>query len=731
MSDGAPGGIDTHGLTPFFEPQSVAVIGASRDPEKVGGSVLANLIAAGFAGRIVPVNARGGSVQGLPAVPSVRLADGPIDLAVIAVPAPDVLAALKDCVASGVRGAVVLSAGFREMGEDGRAREAELRAWLRDQPLRVLGPNCVGWIRPQARLNVTFAPGMPEPGGIAFISHSGALAVAILDWSRARRMGFSLFASLGNQADLTETDVLRAAADDPATRVIAAYIEGLADGRAFFEALREVVTRKPVVVLKTGRSSEAARAVASHTGALAGSDRAFDAAIRQAGAIRAATLEELFEVARALDMQPLPRGGRLLILTNGGGLGVVAADAAAQAGLAVPALPPDAQERLRAVLPATASVANPVDIVGDADEARFRDALRAVGGEVADAALVLLTAQAATDSRAVARAIIDATRGWSVPVAGAFVGGALMTPGAAVLEDAGIPCYAFPERAVAALAGMSRFAERRRQSRMRAVRAPRADAPPAEAIRCVAALRALGTPRLGLLELQALLSAYGIAVATARLARTPAEAGGLAAEVGVPVALKLVSPAIVHKTDVGGVRLGLGSSREVVEATEAMLARARAERPDAPIDGVLVQPMVKGGQELLLGAVHDPQFGPVVMVGFGGIYVEVLQDVAARLAPIEPAEAQAMLDELRMAPALHGARGGPAVDLSALGQTIARFSRLAAELTDLTEVELNPLIARPDGVIAVDARATLRCRAGDGLSHPGVAATPRSSPRDP
>jgi acetyltransferase len=690
-------------LAPFFEPASVAVIGASRDPGKVGGSVLANLTAAGFEGRIVPVNARADTVQGLPAVPSLLDVEGPIDLAVVAVPAPQVLGVLKECASRGVGGAIVISAGFRESRGEGEAREAELRAWLRGQSLRVLGPNCLGWIRPARRLNVTFAPGMPYAGRIAFVSQSGALAVAILDWSRAHRMGFSLFASLGNQADVTETDVLRAVADDPETRVIVAYLEGVADGRAFYEALGAATAVKPVVVLKAGRSPEGARAVSSHTGALAGSDRAFDVAVRQAGAFRARTIEELFDLARAVESQPAPRGRRLLVVTNGGGLGIVATDAAREAGLVVAPLAEPARARLRAVLPPMASVANPVDLVGDADAARFGNALRAAREADVDAALVLLTAQAATDSANVARAIIGATRGWSIPVATAFVGGGRVAAGAAALDEASIPCYPFPERAAAALAGMVSLAERRAARRAPAARGP----VPAAAERHVTALRRAGARPLGLLDLVPVLAAYAIPVAAPVRAPTPDGAAALAPSVGFPLAMKIVSPDITHKTDVGGVRLGLRSADEVREAAEAMLARVRAERPGARIDGVLLQPMAPAGKELLLGAVRDAQFGPMVVVGFGGVYVEVFQDTAARLAPIDAEDALAMLDELRLAPLLRGARGEPPVDRPMLADTISRFSRLAVDLGDLAEIELNPLVASAGGVIAVDARATL------------------------
>ncbi len=690
-------------LAPFFDPRSVAVIGASRDPSKVGGSVLANLRSAAFDGRVLPVNVRAEVVQGLAAFPSLLAVDGPVDLAVITVPAPAVLPALKECVAKGVPAAVVISAGFRENGEEGRKREGELREWLGRQPIRVLGPNCLGWIRPSRRLNVTFAPGMPQAGNIAFVSHSGALAVAILDWAQERRMGFSLFASLGNQADITESDVLGAVARDDETRVIVGYIEGVAEGRRFFETLREAAALKPVVLLKAGRSAEGARAVSSHTGALAGSDRAFDAAVRQAGAVRAGSVEELFDLARGLASQPLPRGRRLLVVTNGGGLGIVSTDAARESGLEVAPLDDPVRRRLDALLPPTASVVNPVDLVGDADAARYSNALHAIGPSAADAVLVVLTAQAATDSIGVARAVIGATRGWPIPLAGAFVGGARVAAGARALEDAGIPCYPFPEPAVKTLAGMALLAERR----ARPPETPRVTVRPAEASERLARLKAAGRSQLGMVDLAPLLDSYRIPCAAPRPAATAAEAAAVAEGMGFPVALKVRSPDITHKTEVGGVRLGLRSADEVATATAEMLARVKAARPAATIEGVLVQPMVEGGKELLLGMVRDSQFGPTVMVGFGGIYVEVLKDTAMRLCPVQVSEARAMLDELRMAPLLHGVRGEAPVDMRALSEAICRFAQLAVDLPELAEIEVNPLVAGPAGVIAVDARARL------------------------
>ena len=420
---------------------------------------------------------------------------------------------------------------------------------------------------------------------------------------------------LGNQADLTESDILEAAADDPETQVIVAYLEGLADGRRFFDALRATAARKPVVLLKAGRSPEGVRAVSSHTGALAGSDVAFDAAVRQAGAVRARSVEELFDLARSLASQPLPRGRRLLVVTNGGGLGVIATDAARDAGLEVTALDSVAQARLRAALPSTASVANPVDLVGDADAARYANALHAIGPDArTDAALVIMTVQAATDAVGIARAILGAIRGWSRPVVAALVGGDRVAPGIRILEEAGVPCFSFPEPAVTALAGMALVAERVRpqipESRPRTM--------PAGARAAVDRLQAAGPAKLGLLELAPLLTAYDIPVLTPQLAESAEEAAAIAAHLSCPVALKIASPDISHKTDVGGVSLGVTSPTEVARIAGDMLTRVRQHRPDATIQGLLVQPMAPPGKELLLGALHDAQFGPLVVVGLGG-----------------------------------------------------------------------------------------------------------------
>jgi acetyl coenzyme A synthetase (ADP forming)-like protein len=693
----------TASLDAFFNPRAVAVVGASHDPSKVGGSVLANLRAGGFTGRIVAVNAARPSVQGMTTKPSLLHVEESIDLAVVAVPAGAVQTVLQHCVARGIRAAIVISAGFREAGAEGREREAKLRAWLRGQPLRVLGPNCLGWIRPAAGLNLTFAPGMPRPGGLGFVSHSGALLTAILDWSGERPLGFSLFASVGNQADVTETEVLGALADDGETRVILGYFEGVADGRAFFETLRRAAAQKPCVVLKTGRSAEGARAVASHTGALAGSDEAFDAAVRQAGALRVHTLEELFDVARVLAAGRRPSGSRLVIATNGGGLGILATDAARAAGLDVAPLDTPIHARLLSALPAHAALTNPVDLIGDADPARYGVALQALDNPDASC-LIMLAPQAATDATGVARAILGATRTWTSPVVAVFAGGPRVRAGAQALEEGGIPCFSFPERAVRALAGMTTLSARRRRV------APALMPPAASDVAAMrAAVRGLPAGALGFLEAAPLLTAYGIAVLDARGATSPGEAAAVAAAMDGAVALKIASPDISHKSDVRGVVLDLRDPEAVRAAANAMLSRVRAARPDARVRGFMVQRMASpDGFHLLLGMVRDLQFGPLVVLGFGGIYVEVLKDTATRLAPIDRADALLMIRELRMAPALEGARGMPAARLDALADTISRFSWLVTDADDLAELEINPLLAGPAGTVALDVRATRR-----------------------
>ena len=690
-------------LAPFFEARTVAIIGASRSPAKVGGSVLANLIAGGFSGRIVPVNRAASVVQGLPAVHSIADVPGRVDLAAVVVPSREVLPALQACADKKVGAAVVISAGFREVGGTGAAREVELRTWLASQRLRVLGPNCLGWIRPAQRLNLTFAPDMPREGRIAFVSHSGALAVALLDWARDLDLGFSLFASLGNQADVTESDVLDAAAADPETRVIAAYIEGVPDGARFLSALHAAAQQKPVVLLKAGRSAGGARAVMSHTGAIAGSDRAFDAAVRRAGAVRAQTVEELFDLARFFATQPLPRGRRVAIVTNGGGLGIVAADAATAAGLAVEPFGAEVDRRLDQALPATATVHNPLDLIGDADADRYGAALAGLTADAADALLVILTAQAATDAGAVARVIASGVQGWSIPVMASFVGGPHVAAGRAALESAGIPSYPFPERAVQALGRAAELAECRRRRACRRGVIPLRLTDPAQ--RQLRALGARGPGALGMPELASLLEATGIPTLPMRFAATPDEAAAAAAEIGVPVALKIASPDVSHKTDVGGVRLGLPSAAAVHSAVGAMLAEVRHKRPRARIEGVVVQKMAGEGHELLLGMVRDAQFGPLVVVGFGGVFVETVSDTSARPAPVDADDAREMLDELKMAPLLRGARGRSPVDRDALVAAIVAFGALAAEAGELSELEINPLVAGPDGVVAVDARA--------------------------
>ena len=617
----------------------------------------------------------------------------------IAVPAVDVLPALVQCVAKGVGGAVVISAGFREVGGEGARREAQLREWLRGQPIRVLGPNCLGWIRPARRLNVTFAPGMPEPGGIAFLSHSGALAVAILDWARDRRVGFSLFASLGNQADVNESDLLDAVAADAETRVIAGYIEGVADGRRFLDALRRAAAVKPVVLLKAGRSAEGARAVSSHTGALAGSDRAFDAAVRQAGALRVDTVAELFDVARGLASQPLPRGRRLVVVTNGGGLGIVATDAARAAGFTMEPPAEPLRRRLAEGLPATAGLGNPVDLVGDADARRYGHALHTSGSDGADAMLVLLTPQAATDAASVARTIAGATLGWSIPVVAAFVGGARVAPGVRTLEEAGIPCYAFPEPAVKTLAGMVRLGERRR-----AVPAPFVPSVDPAAARAwlAASGRSGGAPAR-----HARAAAAARRVRHPRRRRPPGHGGrrrdGRRGASRIPGSAE-DRLARHHPQDRGrrrgprSRRRARGPRRGVGDAGARGGGAAAGDDPRAPrrADGSERQGAAAGRRaRRAVGPGPDGRARRDLRRGHGRYRGGPGPGLSRRggRAPRRAAD--------RAPP-----RPRP-VDRPALAGIISRFSQLLVDLPELAEIEINPLMTSPDGAIAMDARARL------------------------
>jgi len=693
-------------LERLFAPRSVAVVGASRDPDKVGYRVVENLLKGGFEGAIYPINPTATEILGRRVHPSLSDIGAPVDLAVIVLPAPLVLPTLEACAAQGIGAAIVISAGFKEVGDAGAQLEAALRKRVRELGVRVLGPNCLGLIVTDSKLNATFAKDMPASGGIAFVSQSGALCTAALDWAVGLGIGFSALVSLGNKADLSEAEILEVLADDPKTRVIVGYLEAVEDGQRFLQVAGEASRKKPVVFFKAGTTEGGARAASSHTGALAGADRAYEAAFKQAGVIRARSLHELFDFARVFASLPLPRGNRIAIVTNAGGPGIVAADACEGGALRLADLSESTVTALKRVLPPTASLHNPVDVIGDATAERYQAALEAVVADPGvDGVLALATPQAMTDLEKFAHAVVEVSKTAGKPVLAAFMAEASLRDANKILLRGAVPDFPFPDEAVKALDAMVRHAAGRE-------RAPLPDRLPADrAGVAVLVKRAFdrGVTTLGESEAREVIAAYGFRGPKSVRASSASEALDAAGRIGYPVVLKIVSPQILHKSDVGGVRVGLASKEAIHEAYAQMVARAGAAAPHARIEGVLVQEQVTGGREVILGMARDPQFGPLLMFGLGGIYVEALKDVTFRIAPLARAEAEAMMREVRAFPILQGVRGEAPADLAALVEDILRLSQLVSDFPEIAEIDINPLFVKPEGegTVALDARIRL------------------------
>ncbi len=697
-------------LDKLFKPASVALIGASERDGSLGRLLLENLRAGGLAGPVWAVNPRSPRILGEVAYADVAaLPDAP-DLAVIATPAhtvPDLITALA---ARGTRAAVVISAGFN--GSAGRPlREAALAA---AQPalLRIIGPNCLGVLAPRAGLNASFAHLAPRPGSIAFVAQSGAMITSVLDWAEPRGIGFSLLASIGDMADVDFGDMLDYLADDGDTRAILLYVEAITSARKFISAARSASRAKPVIVVKAGRHAAAARAAASHTGALAGSDAVYDAVFRRAGMLRVHTLEELFDAVETLALAQRPRGDRLTIMTNGGGVGVLATDALMDAGGTLAELSPATIAALDAVLPPTWSRANPVDIIGDAAPERFTASVATLLQEpAADALLVLDCPTAVTSGEAAARAVVAALPSGRLPqtVLASWVGGAGVEAARRVFRERGVPTYESPEDAVTAFMHMVEF--RRNQALLLETppSVPEEFAPAGPRAReIVDAARAAGREWLSEVEAKAVLAAYGIAVLATKFVRTPVEVGEYASSLGVAVAIKIVSPAITHKSDVGGVLLDV-APHEASGAAARMAARVAELRPEAPLEGFAVEPMAERGDahELIVGVNDDRQFGPVILFGQGGTAVEVVGDTTIALPPLNLRLARNAIERTRVSRLLAGYRSVPAVDMDALALTLVRVSQLVIDVPELRELDINPLLASHRGVVALDARMRL------------------------
>jgi acetyl coenzyme A synthetase (ADP forming)-like protein len=681
-------------MRPFFEPRVVAVVGANRERGRIGSETLRNLRETGFTGTLVPIHPGAAEIDGLTAYPTIAAVPFTIDLAVIVVPAARVAGVVDECIAKGVKALVVISAGFGESGAAGRAMEAALVERIRDAGIRMIGPNCMGIINtdPAFRLNATFSPVHPPPGRVAFSTQSGALGLAILDYVRKLNLGISSFASIGNKADVSGNDLIQYWAEDPRTDVILLYLESFGNPKKFGQIARRVGRRKPIVAVKAGRSSAGARAASSHTGARATSDALVETLLRQAGVIRTHTLDELFDVAALLSSQPVPAGRRVAIVTNAGGPAILAADACEANGLELPSLAAETMDGLRAFLPAAASVTNPVDMIASADAESYRKALRLVADDPdVDSLIVIFIPPVTTAEQQVAAAIREVAGGCGKPVVAVFMGAQ------GPLPLAPVPAYMFPESAAVALARVAQYGEWLRKPAPEPPRLTAFDRDAARALVC-AALES-GVEWLSAPDAQRLLELCGIDVAAARVARTADEAARAAAEIGLPVAVKALGPTLLHKTELGAVRLGVSSEQAVRETFADFSARLGGR-----LESVLVQRMVTGGVEMVVGGINDPSFGPLVMAGTGGIFVELVGDTVFRMCPLAEADALEMVSEMKGQVLLRGYRGSPPADEAAFRRVLLAVSQLVDACPEILEMDVNPLLVLPRGAVAADVR---------------------------
>ena len=681
----------TESLLPFFQPQGVVVIGASTSPEKLGYGAARNLIESGYQGAIHFVAQKSGELFGRTIHTSLQDVPNPVDLAILIVPTQATPQAIEECARRGIKAAVIVSAGFREVGAEGAALEQQCVEIARAHGVRLLGPNCIGTIDTHLPLDTTFLqPPMPEKGGIGFISHSGAFAAAIIDWARGQGFGFSRIVSLGNQADVNETDMLPMLADDDATKVIVMYMESISNGRRYVQTASEVSKQKPVIALKVGRFEAGQKAAASHTGALAASDTAFNAAFEKAGVLRAETAEQMFDWARALETCPLPKGNRIGILTNAGGPGVIAADSLEHHNLMLAHLGESTLEALSATLPPAANIHNPVDMLASASSETYATCLKTLlQDKNVDAVLIILPPPPMFKAEEVARAMIEVIEHFNKPVVVALMGSTLVEEAGNVFRAARVPTYPFPERAASALATLVKRAKGL-QSHLILQFASK----PSKAGR--------------LLTPDELMQAYNIPTAPVKLARDENEAIALANELGFPVVMKIASPDIPHKSDVGGVLLNIKDTDALQSGYRHMMKRIEALVPPPRIEGVHIQRQIPNGQEVIVGMARDEQFGALMMFGSGGVEVEGLKDVAFALGTLDQAGAESMMRNTWAGRKLKGFRGIPPVDEEAVKDVLIKLSRLAAEHEEIEEIEINPLRVLAKGAVAVDVRVKLK-----------------------
>jgi len=694
-------------LEHFFLPNTIAVVGASREEGKVGHDILKNLVQHGFAGKIYPVNPKAKNILGIRAYPGLKDINGRVDLAIIAVPAKYAGKVVDECIEEGIDSVIIISAGFKESGVEGSEREKELSEKVKQHSIRLLGPNCLGLINTQSSLNASFAADMPERGNIAFFSQSGALCTAILDWAAREHVGFSKFISVGNKTDIDEIDLIKAMNEDDGTKVILGYLEGVSNGTDFIRTAKQVTKKKPIILVKSGGTSAGSKAASSHTGTLAGAEKAFDAAFKQAGILRALTIEGLFDYARIFSYQQLPKGPRVALITNAGGPGIIAADAVERVGLKMAEFTKDTIESLQNSLPAMANVYNPVDVLGDAKSDRYKFVIERLAKDPnVDSILVILTPQAMTEIEKTATVISEIAKGTAKTVVASFMGGNRTEKGSEIMGKKNVPNYPFPERAISAIEATYKYAlwQKKPISQIKEIPIQK------DKIQSIIdKIKQFDSPYLGEEDSKKVLAASGFHIPESILATTATDAVKAAEDIGYPIVMKISSPDILHKSDVGGVVVGIKNATEVKKHFNGIMQKSRHFMPEADLKGVLVQQMVTGGKEVVLGISKDPQFGHLLMFGLGGIYIEVLKDVTFRIIPVGANEAMEMIQEIRAFPLLKGVRGEEPVDMEAITDNILKLSQLATDFPEIAEMDINPLVvfSKGKGSMAIDARIAI------------------------
>ncbi|MGB2864114.1 MAG: acetate--CoA ligase family protein [Sedimentisphaerales bacterium] len=693
-------------LESFFNPKSIAIVGASRQKGKVGYEILVNMIGAGYEGEIFPVNPKADTIKGLKCYPDLQSIGKAPDLAVIIIPAKFVPAMMQQCVKVGAKSVIIITAGFKEVGDEGRELEKQVVRIARQAGIKIIGPNCLGVIAPANKLNASFGGDLPAEGVIGYLSQSGALLAAILDMANANSIGFSKLVSIGNKADVDELDLIKALGEDEDTKVIAGYLESITDGNAFVSQAERISHDKPILLMKSGGTQAGAQAASSHTGSLAGSETAYECVFERAGIIRCDSIKEQFDYAQAFADQPLPAGPRVAVITNAGGPGIMAADAIERVGLTFAKLADETIETLASKLPAAANFNNPVDVLGDALADRYEFALNVVLGDSnVDIVLVLLTPQAMTEPVATAEALV-AGRKHAKPILACFMGAEKVRDGVKILRQGKIPQYDAPESAVSTIKAMADYVRWRTRPK-RVVKLFPVNRRKVENI--IERHLRQDIREIGETESKEILEAYGFVTPKGSVAATAEQAANIAQQLGFPVVLKIWSPDILHKSDVGGVQVGLNSVKEVKDAFDLMMYRIPKKLPDVDILGVLVQEMCSGGKEVILGMNRDPHFGPLMMFGMGGIMVEVLKDVSFYLAPLTAEEAKQMLVNTKTYQMLSGVRGQEGVDIETIAEGLQRLSQLVTEFPQIQEMDINPYVVGPAGTtaIAVDARMSV------------------------